>query len=83
MLKTILQNANKWALTRLKLLMPTCDSAQPAASVQRIQTHSTEYPDGEAPVIRELWGIWTSPLQRGKTPTPNEYPRYDTKQSDG
>ena len=25
----------------------------------------------------------TATLQRGKTPTPNECPRYDTKQSDG
>ena len=25
----------------------------------------------------------TAPLQRGKTPSPNEFPGYDTKQSEG
>ena len=30
-----------------------------------------------------LLNILTASLQRGKTPTPNECPRYDTKQSDG
>ena len=33
-----------------------------------------------------FWGLYNTPtatLQRGKTPTPNECPVYDTKQSDG
>ena len=30
-----------------------------------------------------LYNIPTASLQRGKTPPPNEYPGYDTKQSDG
>ena len=29
-----------------------------------------------------VWSL-TAPLQRGKTPPPNECPVYDTKQSDG
>ena len=32
---------------------------------------------------QELQNIPTAPLQRGKTPPPNECPGYDTKQSDG
>ena len=31
----------------------------------------------------ELQNILTASLQRGKTPPPNEFPWYDTKQSDG
>ena len=30
-----------------------------------------------------LWNTLTAPLERGKTPPPNECPEYDTKQSDG
>ena len=30
-----------------------------------------------------LWNTATAPLQKGKTPSPNESPGYDTKHSDG
>ena len=48
--------------------------------------------------VLEVWGMWSTPslillpgllylemisLQRGKTPSPNECPGFDTKQSDG